>query len=327
MTGVSIATVSRVLNNKPGVNEALRKKIQSVIDETGFRPNRLARELTNKKTNVIGVVVPGIDSFFGPRLDAINQVCSSEGYSIMITGNLCSKDWIKKEVDNLNLLYEKQVDGIIYFASKVTEKHLEILKYISKKTPIIVIDKNIDELDLPCIIQDDYHGAKKALQHLINNGHKKIAFIKGNCNDASIERTKAYMDLVKDNKIELNENYIRQGDYSIKSGYAQMSELLDTVTDIPTAVFASNDNMAIGAMKAIQERGFKIPDDISVIGFDDIEISGYVYPSLTTVKQDHHELGRQAAKTIIDIIENKCECIKKITLDQKLILRNSDKRV
>lgn len=328
MAGVSIATVSRVLNNKPGVNDELRQKVQSVIAETGYRPNRLARELSNKKTNVIGIVVPCIDSFFAPRVDAINQFCSENGYSIMITGNLKSRNSVEKELDNFNLLFEKQVDGIIYFASKVTEKHIELLRHISEKTPIMVVDKNISELDLPCIVQDDYNGARKAIQHLIKNGHRNIAFIKGPmCDESSIARYKAYTSLMKESKITINETYIRQGNYSIKSGYTQMLELLETVDDLPTAVFACNDNMAIGAMKAIQEKGIKIPDDISVIGFDDIEMSEYVYPSLTTVRQDHYEIGRQAAKNIIDIIENKDECIKKIILSQKLILRKSDKKI
>lgn len=328
LANVSISSVSRVVNNQPGVRHEIRRKIQSIIAEHDYRPNLLAQELTTKKTNVIGVIIANINSYYAESIEAVYKVCQENNYSIMIAARSSSKSSVDQEVENFHLLSEKQVDGIIFFVSNVTEKYMPVLKKITKRTPIVVIGHEFDGIRLPCVLQDNYNGAKKAVEHLIENGHKRIAFIGGPEQGVGTEsRYMAYKDALHENGLHIEDNYIRKGSFGKKSGYIEMSRLLAMVSVLPTALFVANDDMAIGAMKAIREKGLKIPNDISVVGFDDIEMASYLNPPLTTVRQEQYETGIQGAQMLIEAINSKKLKIKKVIMGQELIIRNSTRRM
>lgn len=327
LSGVSIATVSRVINNKKGVSDKAKQKVLSVIEETGFRPNQIAKSLTNKKTNVIGIVMPGINYYFSDRIDAINKVCKQRGYSMMITANYKDSNPTKEDIDNFNLLFEKRVDGIIYFPTNVMQEHIEIINRIGGKVPIVITDKEIEGLILPCVLQDFIKPTKEIMKYLLDSGHKHIALIKGLSYDLpNTLRHNIYERALRDAHIELDDGLVEEAAYSVESGYAAMNKILEGAKELPTAVMAGNDHMAIGAIKALKEKGFKLPKDMAVVGYDDIEFAQYMTPSLTTVNVNQYKMGTIAATMVIDIIEGHIKADHKVIMDYKFIKRDSTNR-
>lgn len=326
LSGVSIATVSRVINEKPGVSDKAKRKVMAVIDETGFRPNQIAKSLTNQKTNVIGIVMPGVNNYFSDRIDAINKVCKQRGYSLMITANYKDSNSTQEDIDNFNLLFEKRVDGIIYFPTNVMQEHKDVISKILKKIPIVITDKELRDLKLPCVVQDFIGPTKEVMNHLIELGHKRIAFIKGLSYDLpNMERQQTYEQILADSGIPIDDSLIEEAAYSVESGYDSMNRILERVSVPPTAVLAGNDHMAIGAIKALKENGYKIPGDVSVIGYDDIEFAKYISPSLTTVRVNQYTMGTIAATMVIDLIEGHINPDHKMTMDYEYIIRDSVK--
>lgn len=326
LSGVSIATVSRVINDKPGVSDKAKRKVMAVIEETDFRPNQIAKSLTNQKTNVIGIVMPGVNNYFSDRIDAINKVCKQRGYSLMITANYKDSNLTSEDVDNFNLLFEKRVDGIIYFPTNVMREHKEVIRKINKKIPIVITDKEISDLSLPCVVQDFIGPTKEVMTHLLDMGHKRIAFIKGLSYDLpNMERQQTYESMLIQAGLNVDMSLVEEGAYSVESGYDSMNRIMARTSEPPTAVLAGNDHMAIGAIKALKEKGYKVPDDVSVIGYDDIEFAKYVSPSLTTVKVNQYTMGTIAATMVIDLIEGHINPNHKMTMDYEYVIRDSIK--
>ncbi len=326
MAGVSIATVSRVINDRPGVSAKARAKVEAVLEETNFRPNQIAKSLTNQKTNVIGLVMPGVNNYFSDRIDGINKVCKQRGYSLMIMANHKDSNSVKEDVDNFNLLFEKRVDGIIYFPTNVMQEQIDAITRIREKIPVVVTDKEIPDVKLPCVLQDFVKPTNKVMTHLIESGHKRIAFIHGQSYDApNAKRREVYSKALAMAGITFDPALVVEGDYSVESGYYAMQYILDATSKWPTAVFAGNDHMAIGAIRALNEKGIAIPDTIAVIGYDDIEFAKYVTPALTTIRIDQHHMGKLAATMVIDLIEGHLNDYHKIVMDYEFILRDSAK--
>ncbi|PKM67212.1 MAG: hypothetical protein CVU95_07885 [Firmicutes bacterium HGW-Firmicutes-2] len=327
LSNVSIATVSRVINNKPGVSAAARDRVLKAIEETGFRPNQIAKSLTNNKTNILGIVMPGMNNYYSDRIDAINKVCKQRGYGLMITANYKDNNSTEEDIANFNLLYEKRVDGIIYFPTNVMQEHIDMIKRIRKKMPVVITDKEIRDLRLSCIIQDFVSPTQEVVDYFIQKKHKKIAFIKGSSYDRSnATRLDAYKVALKKAGLTYDEALIAEGAYSVDSGYEAMMEIASHCVDMPTAIIAANDHMAIGAMKALKEKGVKIPMEVEVIGYDDIEFAKYVTPSLSTVRVDQYVMGKLAATMLIDLIEGDLKNHHEMTMGYKLIHRESTKQ-
>ena len=324
IAGVSSSTISRVMNNKPGVGEAVRQKIKGLLNETGYSPNLLARELSSRKTRVIGVVMPGINSFFTDRIEAINNICRNRNYSLMITANSKEHNDEEAEIRNFELFYEKQVEGIIYFATKYTDRHRATIQKIIKRVPVVSIDRELDIAGVPCVVHDNYSGAKEIMECLISEGHSRISFIQGPSYDmAARERFRGYRDVLNHRGTSIEKEWLMKGTWTFESGYSQTKTLLSNQTNIPTAIFAANDNMAIGSIKAIREAGLKVPEDISVAGYDDIQMATYCCPSLTTIRQDQFETGLKAIELLFNIIEENKVSVRKLLLVQKLMVRES----
>lgn len=325
--GVSIATVSRVINNTAKVSDGVRTRVEEVIRETAFVPNSLAKELQKNRTNTIGIILSvqllNINSL-GSTINSISDLLKKKGYIIMLAN---SRFDIDEELEYFKTYQKKRVDGILYFAVSFTQKHYDLLQ--NYPIPIVLIGQENRLLDIPCVLHDNFHGAKEATSHLIEMGHRRIAFIGLPHYDeaASIERRGGYETAMNLNKIPINPDYIATGDFSIQSGYNCIGEILKRSQIPPTALFASTDFMAIGAMHYLFEHGYRVPEDISIVGFDDVEISSFLNPPLTTIHTDNDSVGYQAANLLLDVLEGKEPHVKKFIANYKLMERGSVKRI
>ena len=325
LAGVSTATVSRVINGDLSVKKDTRANVEKIIQKTNYRPNLMARELVKKKTNIFGLMMPRFDGWYSQRVEAILDVCSRNKYGVMIASGLAKYE---EEMENLNLLAKQRVEGIIYSAARITPRHREIIAQIIERIPMVLVDQAIDELNVPAILQDNYRGAQKAMRHLLECGHRRIAFIAPPQDDIEAEkRTAAFYDAMRAEGLDVPEGHFQRGDFSIPSGSQGMERILEGGDPTPTAVFAANDNMAIGAIDCLIRRGLRVPQDVSVMGFDDIAMARHFLPALTTVHQDQVAMGTQAAELIIEYKKYKKVRLKKIILEPELIVRDSVQRL
>lgn len=323
MAGVSVTTVSRVLNGEKYVKDEIRKKVNHAIEHLGYAPSHIARSLVLKKTNLIGVIVPDLtSSFYSTILSSIEEAASSNGYNLLVCNII---EDIDKELKYLNVFQEMRVEGIIIMHEKINE---EIRALIHKMNIPVVFSsvKPVDQ-DFTSIIVDDYKAAYDATQYLIELGHDTIGFIGGDLRDVTSgqNRYSGYRNALTDHAIKIVYEYIRFGDYKVKSGYELMKELLNNKVR-PSAVFAVSDDMAIGAMNCICDHGLRIPEDISVIGFDGSQITDLVRPRLTSMEQPIHHMGKITMETLLQQIASDDGPKGDIILPHELVVRESCQR-
>lgn len=317
IAGVSPATVSRIINNTKPVSDNVRKRVEEAIERTGFRPNTIARSLILKKSLTIGVLITDISNrYYSEMVRGIENKAYENGYAIM----LCDSNYdFDMEMKYLNLMREKYVDGVIISTKAAASRFGDFLK----SSDLAAVFTNRKDDDYYTVSVDNYGMTYKAVEYLIKSGHRNIGCIYAHLEDlaSGLDRFEGYKkamsdyDMVRNTKIEV------AADFSIDSGYDSMKRILETGEKI-TAVFASSDEMAIGAMTAIQDFGLVVPDDISVIGFDDIHYSAYVRPGLTTVHQPIYDTGTRSVEVLLDIINNR-ETDKKTILESEIKHRNS----
>ncbi len=327
---VSITTVSHVINETRYVSDELVARVHKAMEDLDYRPNSLARGLRSGKTKTIGLVIPDISNQFFAE---ISRKIEDKGFEYDYSVILCNTDDDKnKEKNYIDVLIAKQIDGILFISTGDYSGNLE--KTIDFKIPIVVVDRDIsqmNEINADIVLVDNNDGGYKATKYLIDLEHKRIACIAGPSQTTpGAERIAGYQRALAEAHIGFDENLIKQGDYRYASGERAMRDLLNQ-SQPPTAVFACNDMMALGAYQAIYNHGMKIPDDISIIGFDNIPLSQAVYPTLTTMEQPIAEL----AKLAVDFLINKIKTLetrskqkpyfKRIVLETKLIKRNSCK--
>ncbi|MDR3594127.1 LacI family DNA-binding transcriptional regulator [Clostridium sp.] len=322
LANVSHTTVSRALNNSPYINEETKVKIKALAKELNYVPNYSAKSLVLLKSYVIGVFFSSIsegtsDTFFHEIVKGINKVIDKE-YNLVIRGI--------DDYQNSHPIDNKNFDGIIVVSqSKNDDKFIETI--IEKNIPIVVINRNIEKEGLVNIMSDDTKGVYDAVTYLIKNNHQKIAFIEGNKEfESSAYRKKGYLKALEENDIPINENYIISGRYDLLSGYKSMKKVLE-LDDIPTAVFCSNDDIGVGAMKAIFDKGLSVPGDISVIGFDDSNFCNYVTPPLTSVRKDSLTMSEYGGKNLLNIIKNQEVDKEKIYIKSNLVVRKSVRKL
>jgi DNA-binding LacI/PurR family transcriptional regulator len=319
--GVSISTVSHVLNKTRRVEEETKKKVLSAIKELGYRPNIVARSLRKKSTNTIGLIVSNIANLFYPEVvRGVEDILLKYNYNLI----LCNSDEdINKEREYIEVLYSKQVDGIIITPSKSTEtrKNLEI--FISQNIPVILVDRRIAGIETDVVLADNISGTYSATEYLISLGHRRIGIITGPLDTTTgKERLEGYLNALNKNKIEVDYKLIREGDFKREGGYQKGKELLE-LENPPTAIISSNNLMTLGLIYAISEKGLKIPQDISVISFDDMEWFKYFSPPLTAIYQPSYELGKSAGALLIEKLKRRRKKPKEIVLPTKLIIRES----
>lgn len=298
---VSIATVSRILNDLPGYSKKTKEKVLKAIEELGYQPNAIARGLVNKRTQTIGVLVPNVSSMFASEvLNGIEDTAHKLDHSVIV----CNTDSNGvRTMKYLQVLNEKRVDGII-FTSEVVKKEYHDA-FIDMNIPIVLVSSISHRYPLPYIKVDDKHAAYSATEYLIKHGHRNIAMISGTKDDsiAGIPRIEGYKQALIDYGITVEENLITYGnDFGHKTGMSCMNKLFENAPGF-TAVFAASDEIAIGALSTAYKQGVKIPEELSIIGYDNLKIAAMSIPSLTTVGQPLYEMGKYSAEMLFDMIK------------------------
>ncbi|MFF2909404.1 LacI family DNA-binding transcriptional regulator [Paenibacillus sp. NPDC057934] len=321
-TGYSPTTVSKVFNNYSDVREKTRQDILRTAREMGYVPNSHARTLTTKKSWTIGVLFvestgAGIrHPFFSAVIESFKQVAVAKGYALMFI----SKDVGGKQSGYLENCRIRGVDGVVVFLSDYEDPYFQEL--LDSDIPTVVLDYETPESHTVC--SDNWSGAVQAVEYLARLGHRRIAHISGGVNTTpGSRRQEGYEAAMLQQNLELRDSYIVTGAYySMESGYNAMLELL-RLPERPTAVFASGDLLAFGAVKAAQDSSLAVPGDISVMGYDDIELARYVTPALTTVRQDTELLGRRAAEILLAAIDKIPDGKEALALPVEVIVRDS----
>ena len=324
IAGVSKATVSRVINNKK-VTEELRVRVQKVLDETGYKPNRLAQELVSKKTNLIGIVVPTMNSnVYSNIIEGATRILQSQNYNIILVSTFNNKVVNSDlEIEYLDLFKRKYVDGIIFFPTIATDAHIAYFKDF--EIPTITIGERVRELNLTSFSIDDYKIAKDMVNYLIKLGHKRIGYIgvkeEYRCHGKA--RKCGYVDALTENGIEVDESLMETGGFDSHSGYLAAKRLVEKATSMPTAIFTVIDRLAYGAISYLDQIGYKVPQQVSIASIDDEEMSIYYIPSLTTAHVDYLAAGKAAASVLMDLVEGKTVEKKEFTIEYVIKERNS----
>lgn len=324
---VGVTTVSRVLNNHSDVKEETRQKILEIMDQYNYIPNNSARNLKRNTSNNIGLLVKGIHNpFFSKMIKSIEEEIDKEGCSMILHYNEDNSNDIDVAVE---LIKEKKLKGLICLGGDF--ENLDKQELVNLKTPIVlastyVIEKANKDLFSSVIIENE-KAAFKAVNYIASLGHKKIGIITTGEEDRSIGklRFEGYKRALKKNNIEYNHEFVEIGEYTFESGFNAMNKFLKKQLEI-TAVFVTTDIMAIGASKSILSNGLKIPEDISVVGFDGIDYSLYFHPSLTTVVQPIEEMGKKSIDVLFDLLKNK-KNHQHIILETQLQERESCKKI
>jgi LacI family sucrose operon transcriptional repressor len=296
MAGVTVTTVSRVLNNRGYISDATRKKVHDAMEKLDYKPNELARSLFRKKSNIIGLIIPDVSHpFFAELSNYIEYYAYKERYKILLCNSY--QDSVK-EKDYIEMLRRNQVDGII-----MGSHTLETSEYLNTDLPIVAIDRNLSP-NIPFITSDNYHGGVLATNLLINKGCKKLAHISGSLeiNTPANKRCQAFIDVTKEKNIEA---IVIEGKLDSFEGYKKMVfKLFQDYPDID-GIFASSDIIAASIINVANYLGKKIAEDLKIVGYDDISIASLVVPTLTTIKQPIEYMGKLAVEILINQIEKK----------------------
>lgn len=319
--GVSITTVSHVINHTRFVSEELIQRVQAAMEELNYQPNTLARSLRMGETKTIGLIVPdNSNPFFAEVSRIIEDIGFEKGYGVF----LCNSDGIlEKEAAYIRMLIAKQVDGIIFIAAENTQENL--IDLTSRNFPVVVVDRDLPDSAIDVVLVNNEMGGCDAVNYLLNLGHIRIACITGPSQlTPNAARVEGYRLALHNAGIPVQEELVVPGDFRSLSGEKAMERLLQ-LDEPPTAVFACNDLMAIGALRTLRNHNLRVPEDISVIGFDDISMSVEVTPALTTIAQPIAELSTCAAELLIKRIQDggKNEVAQRIILDTRLVIRDS----
>ena len=321
-TGYSISTVSRALNDFDDVKPDTKRRIKLAAEELGYRPNAAARRLVTRKTRTIGVILSEIQSsnefFLFAILNGVNSRAVELDYDILLISTNPSKQMDKTYYD---LCRERNVDGAIIFGLRTNDPYLhEVVQ--TEHFPSVLIDIPLSGNNLGHVTTNNVQGAAIAVRHLIDLGHREIAMINGH-NEAHVsqERLQGYVQALRENHILFKPERVHDGQFTEAGGDAAMQRVLDRNPGV-TAVFCASDLMVLGALQALERNGKKAPDDLSIVGYDDISISAYSSPKLTTIRQDKYEMGYQAAQLLIDMLEER-PTDHKIVLPNELVIRNS----
>ena len=319
LVGVSTATVSHVINNTRHVSEGLKKKILEAIDELHYHPNAVARSLVKKKTHTIGIIISDIlNPFYTAIVRGIEDVTYESGYNVM----LCNSDEDpEKEVLYIQILLERRIDGLVISSAFQDGVHPLISKL--KMVPLVTIVRKVRGSACDSVFGDNVEGVYQAVRHLIQLGHRRIAIISGPRGLSSgEERLLGYQKALGDHGITVDSNFIKFGDFKRESGYTLTKEVLQQ-KEGPTALFVANNQMTIGALNAVNELSLRVPEDLSLASFDDMEWYSFLNPPLTTVEQSPYVMGKTAGEMLLQRINRKRKGVKKIVIPSRLIVRQS----
>ena len=316
---VSVNTASRAINNKPDINEKTKKRILKVAQELGYIRNAAAVALRTKKTGTIGVVIAdNSNPFYAEVLNGMEEAAREKNYHIILTNT--QRDY-RKEEEAINLLLAKRVDGLLI--TPVQDRDDDIKNLIDANIPFVVVGRDFENIEVDAVYNDEVKGGFLATEYLIEKGHRRIALINGFLYKSPAKgRSEGYKKALNKYKVPLDESLISVGDINMEDGHERTKQMLEKNLDF-TAIFAYNDMMAFGAMQAIKEKGLRIPEDIGLVGYDDILYSSLISPPLTTIRLEKQDLGVESVKLLLSRINSNRKKTKKIMLDVDLIVRGT----
>jgi DNA-binding LacI/PurR family transcriptional regulator len=315
---VSHSTVSRALQNPGRLNPETAERVKRIAREMGYRPNSIGRSLATRRTYTIGVVVTTVaDPFVSEVTAGVEEVAHTRGYAVFLANSNAEPD---REISVVRSFQDRRVDGVLVMASRVGALYMPLLAELN--VPIVLIDNQHPEEFAHSICIDDRQGARLAVKHLLELGHRRIAYIGDRYGlQSDHDRMSGYREELAAARIAFSPELAVQGDGKAERGRTAMASLLE-LRSPPTAVFCYNDMTAIGALRTLHDRQWKLPETMSVVGFDDLPIAEYLEPRLTTVRQPKGEMGRRAASMLLDLMSgNQPEA--RIRVPGELIVRNS----
>lgn len=323
--GVSTATVSRVINGNYPVSDNVRDKVMTTIQKLGYQPNGIARSLKVNKTYMVGMVVPDIsNNYFMDIARGIESVLSPLGYSLIF----CSTDEnTEKELKLLHALNERRVDYVILASS--TQDSGKLKRFIDGGMNIIMIDTKLDQLQTDLVIEDNYNATYKLISYIIGQGHKDIGVINGLMSVSTArERYDGFKQALMDHHVTLDESYVVEGAYNRKTAYEEVKRMLQrNMHNLPTALFPANNDMAEGTMMALKEMRLRVPEDISLVSFGDINLAELIEPRLTIIGQNAVLIGEKAGELMLKRMGSSepIEAYEEITIPAEIIIRDSVK--
>lgn len=317
VAGVSTATVSRVLSNKPHVRAELRERVLTAVAELDYRPNLVARSLRSQQTKTIGLIVSDIrNPFFTAISRAVEDVAYEQGYSVI----LCNTDEDpEKELLYLSLMRDENVAGIIFSPTRQTAANFSKL---TLNLPVVIIDRTVDADHVDMVLIDNAASGFRLTNHLIENGYRRIAAVLGEASTTGRERHQGYADALKANGIPHLPELVKYVQPKTSAGKAAALDLL-ALPEPPDAFFTSNSLLMAGVLAAIQELGCRIPDDVALVGFDDTIWSSLVQPAITLIAQPTKEIGQTATELLIKRVSQPDQAVRQVILKGQLIVRGS----
>ncbi|MEX0333795.1 substrate-binding domain-containing protein [Vibrio tubiashii] len=321
--GVSIATVSRVINKSPKASKASIASVTQAMAKLGYRPNAAAKALVSQSSNTVGVLVGDVsDPFFGTLVKAVDNVAHEHGKHILIGNGYHSPEEERKAIE---LLINNRCDALVIHSKGLSDE--ELIGYAKEVKGLVFINRHIPEMAERCIALDNRRGAYLATEYLIRHGHTKIACVaSAHRIEDSDQRVDGYLQALRDNNIELPQSYIEYGEPNNDGGEVAMTNLLTKSLDI-TGVVAYNDYMAAGALSVLDENGIKVPDQISMLGFDDGLIARYVSPRLTTIRYPIAMMAERAARLALNLAKEQSSNDEALMFTPTLVRRNSVEKV
>ncbi len=321
--GVSIATVSKVINEIPGhYSPGTKKRVAKAIESLNYQPNLVARSLRSSKTHTVDFVVPELQPFFTEILKGVQYVAKKKSYSVVV----CDTGYDPgQEAAHVDSLLKRRVDGGIFTSGVIQSEH--ILRLKEQGIPIVLIEKFINDPDIPGVLIDNISAARKAVKHLIELGYRDIGFISAPVEMIPFkDRFEGYRRALHENMIPYNSSNVHIKDNigreSLEDGYRLMERIIQQ-GNYPRAFFIVSDTLAIGAMKAIRDSGLRVPDDIAIVGFDDIEMASFCEPPLTTMAQRKYEMGVKGMELLVKAMSGVKLRKKEVKLEVELIVRES----
>lgn len=321
MAGVSISTISRVINKSAYVSPEIKERIEKILAETGYRPNSLAKELLRNKTNTIGVMLPRIDlGTFAAMFEGIVSVLNANGYNVLLAN---THDQVDEELRYLDFFHEKRVDGVLFFATGNNPRYVQAIAKL--RMPVVVVGQSGAYLDCPSVRLDNQGAAKTMVNYLISLGHRRIACLAVPDHDVNIGimRKEGYYAALKENGIAVDPELVITGDFEYPSGERGASLLMARADKRPTAIYCITDRLAVAACGWLQRQGFNVPADVAVACIDDPELLAYSYPTITTMSFDYTTTGVHAGQMIIDRIDGKAPATSEIVMPFTMQVRAS----
>lgn len=318
--GVSHQTVSRVINNSERVTPDTRKRVEDAIKELGYRPNAIARSMAKGHTHTLGCISPNLTNYiFASIIESAQAEARRLGFFIL-TGCASSADEVPPLLDEM---LNRRVDGLLVLNPRDDNRYLHLLPLIQGGMPVVYLKNSPNGEPVSSVCSNDQSGGYQATQYLLELGHTSIATITGPENEeCTQDRLEGYRQILSESSIKQEEALVIKGDWSAESAGQAVQQLLASATPF-SAIFAQNDRMAVGTIRALRDSGLRVPQDISVIGYDDIPLASYFDPPLTTIRQPMDEFGRHGAQLLIEAVQNPKYVPKQVRLDAQIIKRNS----